>query len=119
MIESDPQRTNLRASLRTGEWDHREDEEKRTRAGTFGEPGQMKPLAGTDRSFYGFMLACPGCGRVSAIRAGKPKPAESPSWEITAGGRDDIGHLTLQPSLHSSGCCGWHGYLTNGTFTIC
>lgn len=59
-----------------------------------------------------WLLACPGCGRISAMRVGNPKPQKSPSWKLKDG-------KTLTPSINCTGCCGWHGYLTNGVFTPC
>ena len=75
-----------------------------------GEPGEFE-LWGTDHMF----LACPGCGWVSGMRVGNPKPALSPSWHMT--GPPDAPSLT--PSLNCTGCCGWHGYLTDGVFNPC
>lgn len=66
-----------------------------------------------------FVFACPGCGRFGSIRIGRPKPAESPSWEIVAGEASNPESLTLKPSINCVGCCGWHGYLTLGTFETC
>lgn len=62
-----------------------------------------------------WLVACPGCGDVSAMTVGYPKPADRPSWELT--GTDDA--PTLTPSVNCTGCCGWHGYLTAGVFRPC
>lgn len=64
-------------------------------------------------------FACPGCGQLGSIRAGNPKPAETPSWDIVSGTVDDVTTLTLSPSINCVGCCGWHGYLKNGVFESC
>lgn len=61
-------------------------------------------------------FACPGCGLFGGILCGKPKPAERPSWDIVKGDPADPSTLTLSPSIHCVGCCGWHGYLQNGVF---
>jgi hypothetical protein len=61
------------------------------------------------------LLACPGCGRVSGMTVGDPKPAAKPSWRIT--GLPDA--VTLEPSIDCRGCCGWHGFLTRGVYTVC
>lgn len=62
------------------------------------------------------MIACPGCGHVSGMEVGNPKPANSPSWLIIG----DVAKpesVTLEPSINCVGCCGWHGYLRNGVYT--
>jgi hypothetical protein len=100
-VTVDPKRTNLKAVpvvFPDADWypDYAE-------PGTFELSGELA------------ILACPGCGRVSGMRVGNPKPAKSPSWEMT--GTPDA--LTLRPSINCQGCCGWHGWLTNGTYTSC
>lgn len=60
-------------------------------------------------------LACPGCGYVSGISVGDPKPAQSPSWHLTG----DRSAPNLSPSVNCVGCCGWHGWLKNGVFESC
>lgn len=64
------------------------------------------------------LFACPGCGRMGSIRAERVKPP-SPSWQIVAGELAAPESLTLAPSIHCVGCCGWHGYLRNGVFESC
>lgn len=68
-------------------------------------------------------FACPGCaswGSIPCRKAGEAfDPRESNGWEITAGTLDDPTTLTLSPSIHCVGCCGWHGYLTDGVFRSC
>ena len=61
-------------------------------------------------------FTCPGCGQYGSIRAGHPKPEQSPSWDIVEGTLDDPATLTLSPSINCIGCCGWHGWLRNGVF---
>lgn len=77
-------------------------------------PGLARALGGDH-----LLFACPGCGRPGAIRAGRPKPVDRPSWEIVSGAIAEVTTLTLAPSIHCVGCCGWHGYLTAGTFISC
>lgn len=81
----------------------------------FAAPGGVEPRP---NSQY-LMIACPGCGDVSGMAVNHPKPAESPSWDIVAGDVNDPTTLSLHPSINCTGCCGWHGYLTNGVFTPC
>lgn len=81
----------------------------------YSEPGAIEVLQGGTH----LVNACPGCGRVSAIRVGNPKPVESPSWGIEGGSLDDVTKLTLRPSMNCTPCCGWHGYLTDGVFAPC
>lgn len=61
------------------------------------------------------MLSCPGCGRVSGMSVGNPKPVKSPSWLLMG----DPNTPTLAPSINCVGCCGWHGYLTDGVYASC
>lgn len=104
----DPKRTGVKAVLGSEEWPD----------GEYDEPGTMRKVANSDGSFYGFMIACPGCGRNSAMRVGEQKPALSPSWQAS-GNIDDVTTLTLTPSINCVGCCGWHGWLKNGVFQSC
>lgn len=65
------------------------------------------------------VVACPGCGRVSGMAVygpGEPKQ-ESPSWELTHP-INEPDKWTLSPSVNCVGCCGWHGWLKEGTFQI-
>lgn len=76
---------------------------------SFSEPGKV------DKTSFGpdfWLIACPGCGYVSGMRCGNPKPEKSPSWEI-------VNATTLKPSINCVGCCAWHGYLTDGVFKPC
>ena len=64
-------------------------------------------------------FGCPGCQRNGAIRCDYQKPADSPSWFVSSGDLEKPETLTLSPSINCVGCCGWHGYLTNGVFVSC
>lgn len=103
MTEKDPKRTGLKA-FKIDSWP--EDE--------YAELGACYKMDGDN-----FAFSCPGCGRFSGIRAGNPKPADSPSWHIDAGILEDPTTLTLSPSINCIGCCGWHGYMRNGVFESC
>ena len=72
----------------------------------YAEPGSFE-IVSNDL----MIIACPGCGRVSGMKVGYPKPCGSPSWENTGGAVP-----TLRPSINCVGCCGWHGHLTDGVF---
>ncbi len=86
----------------------------------YGEPGRCAMMrAEHDTTGDHLMLACPGCGQFAPIRVSSPKRAESPSWAIIAGSAADVATLSLTPSVHCVGCCGWHGYLTAGVFRPC
>lgn len=78
------------------------------------EPGAIRPFGPN-----AIAMACPGCGVVSAMDVGHPKPAHSPSWDIAAGDIEHPETLTLRPSIDCRGCCKWHGYLTNGEYVSC
>lgn len=75
----------------------------------FAEPGAVDKVSFAP-DFW--LVACPGCGHISAMRVGDPKPEETPSWRR-------IDDDTLKPSINCTGCCGWHGYLTYGNFKPC
>lgn len=81
--------------------------------GDTAEPGLIE--AKFDAGYI--ILSCPGCGHVSGMRVGNPKPEQTPSWRIAAG--DTAETLTLEPSINCIGCCGWHGYLRDGVFESC
>lgn len=83
--------------------------------GLIEEPGVCQPFPEDKR--LGF--CCPGCGKWGAVRVGSPKPVASPSWNIVSGTLEEPESLTLTPSIHCIGCCGWHGYLTSGIFVPC
>jgi hypothetical protein len=64
----------------------------------------------------GIGYSCAGCGKESFLpifRDGEKKP-DPQAWRWN-GSKD---RPTLRPSLLSR-CCGWHGYLTDGTFSEC
>lgn len=63
-------------------------------------------------------FACPGCGKFGSILVGLNKLEPNPSWKVESGTLDEL-NLTLSPSIHCIGCCGWHGYLRNGIFESC
>jgi hypothetical protein len=65
------------------------------------------------------MFACPGCGLWGGVNVGHPKPAQGPSWDVVKGNPADPAKLSLTPSIHCVGCCGWHGFLTEGVFRSC
>ena len=65
------------------------------------------------------LFSCPGCQQFGGIRVGNPKPEKAPSWKIEKGTREDPTTLTLTPSINCVGCCGWHGFLTDGVFQSC
>lgn len=101
-IEIDPKRTGLKATPTKFEL---VDDCLPDRA----EPGSFEM-----RTDF-VLLACPGCGRLSGMTAGYPKPSRKPSWEISG----DPATPTFNPSINCVGCCGWHGYLRNGVFESC
>lgn len=54
---------------------------------------------------------CPGCGRSAVLRIGGDV---RPRWIL-----ESAEPLTLSPSVHSVGCCGWHGFLRGGEWVSC
>jgi hypothetical protein len=82
-------------------------------------PGASRRMWPDDHGSGQLAFACPGCCRAGTIQTGQPKPQTTPSWAVVAGTIDDPKTLTLSPSIHCVGCCGWHGYLTNGVYVSC
>ncbi len=81
-------------------------------------PGECSIFIPTDVG-CSLMHGCPGCGKFGNITIGFSSKPESPSWLLTAGDKNDPATWTLAPSIFCKGCCGWHGYLTNGVFVSC
>lgn len=83
----------------------------------YAEPGacfEDKEMVYKDRLIF----ACPGCGRVGSIKAaGKVK--QDGYWQIVEGVLDRPSSLTLHPSIHCVGCCGWHGWINDGIWKSC
>lgn len=80
----------------------------------YAPPGSFELRLGEKGSYM--LLACPGCGRVSGMTVGDPKPdnGNGATWRLT--GPDDA--PTLNPSINCQGCCGWHGHLVSGVFKV-
>lgn len=83
----------------------------------YAAPGKARQLDQGDH----LLFACPGCGQTGAIRASHPKAdnGNGATWDITGGSLADVTTLTLSPSIHCVGCCGWHGHLVGGEFRSC
>lgn len=47
-------------------------------------------------------------------RGAPPEETPTPRWEVSGTGLAD---LTIKPSIHTQGGCGWHGFITNGVAT--
>lgn len=111
-MDIDPKRTGVRAR-EIPAFPSPADEKARF----FGEPGDMIRVLRfrAQNLLWGFNVACPGCGQFGAIAI---LPLEGPRWTVVGGSTDDVTTLSLQPSILKH-CCGWHGYLTNGTFVSC
>jgi hypothetical protein len=62
--------------------------------------------------------ACPGCGQVSGMKIGFRTKPDAPGWLLTVGDPDDAMTWTVIPSINCVGCCGWHGYLRAGVFSV-
>lgn len=83
-----------------------------------GAPGDFHHLTGRFDADVGIALACPGCGRPSYLPLAD-SASEGPLWTRTPG---PLATITLTPSIHHTadlGGCGWHGYLTAGSFAPC
>lgn len=86
-------------------------------------PGCLLPLSprAPGAPVPGYLLTCPGCGVQSGLYL-HPLDPYVPRWTVTAGSPERAEGLTLSPSIHhttAQGGCGWHGYLTAGTFRPC
>jgi hypothetical protein len=104
----DPRRTDLKARRVESLWDPEGGYLEFTEPGTYTLGERAEQL---------LVLACPGCGRVSGMTVGDPKPdnRNGATWLLT--GPADA--PTLQPSINCVGCCKWHGWLTAGVFRSC
>ncbi len=107
MIDKDPKRTGVKASLIPVEFPPVYFDEQNRMCGPPGAFLARSPANSPDH----WILCCPGCGE-----AGSPK--DGAKWTATQGNFDDVTTLTLSPSV-AMGCCGWHGYLRNGVFESC
>ena len=84
-------------------------------------PGDAVPTERADGSPAGFIFRCPGCGAQTCLGLA-PRLDDAPAWHVTAGDPRTGSGLSLSPSIHHTtalGGCGWHGYLTAGSFTPC
>lgn len=105
MIERDPKRTGVKASLIPWNSPPMECPDGRW----FGPPGAFMDLVDIGLPNK-WVLCCPGCGELGSPRKGA-------SWTATKGSFADVTTLTLRPSIAKS-CCGWHGYLNSGVFEL-
>lgn len=64
----------------------------------------------------GMIVACPGCGGLSALSFAN-SPGAEPGKTWTWDGDHDA--PTLTPSVWMKNECGWHGYLTKGEWRPC
>lgn len=109
-MEINPKRTGVKAR-EIPKWPQPMTED----AKHFGEPGDMirELRHNASEVLWGFNFSCPGCGKFLAIPL---FPIQGTKWVVTAGSVDDVTTLTLSPSIHCIGCCGWHGWLQKGIF---
>jgi len=63
----------------------------------------------------GMAFTCPECGQEGWIPFTIEGVVSNHKWDWNASKEKP----TLKPSLLSTGCCGWHGYLTDGVFNKC
>ncbi len=61
--------------------------------------------------FKRLLFKCPGCGEVASIPISMEGSGKDWKWD---GNKESP---TLNPSIHSVGCCGWHGWLRGGIFS--
>lgn len=109
MTEKNPTRTGVKAVLIPDDPDTKWLDRK--------EPGLMyRTYRQDEKTIASFLIACPGCGEWGGVAIGEPQREGGPVWQVTGGSVEDVTTLTLHPSIHCVGCCGWHGYLQNGVF---
>ena len=77
------------------------------------ENGDYCFVSDTSNNTAGIAIKCPGCGSESYLSVKKDYPP--PNWEWN--GNEE--KPTLTPSVHSVGCCGWHGWLRDGEWVKC
>lgn len=82
----------------------------------YGRPGGVLSRSGEREYADTLAFNCPGCGRFGSIRCTHPKDVGGRSWDIVKGSLREPKTLTLAPPIRCVGCCGWHGYLTDGVF---
>lgn len=81
------------------------------------EPGDFSYASNSSDEVAGLCIKCPGCGAESYLQfANTATTVEHGSKWSWDGNRIEP---TLSPSVHSVGCCGWHGYLRNGKWESC
>jgi len=81
----------------------------------YAEPGSCYPDKENTYNDH-LLFACPGCGKVGSIPVRHPKAKET--WDLVAGTISQPDSLTLAPSVHCVGCCGWHGFLCGGNWQL-
>ncbi len=82
----------------------------------YAEPGLGAIFAPTEEG-CALHHTCPGCGHFGGIGICFGEKKEH-CWKLVSGDKTDPTTWTLAPSIFCKGCCGWHGYLTNGVFTV-
>lgn len=80
------------------------------------DPGDFCYTSNQAGETAGMMIKCPGCGAESYLQFTNTSTTvdHGPKWDWD-GNRSQP---TLTPSVHSTGCCGWHGFLRNGIWSI-
>mgnify|MGYP006908306056 CR=1 FL=1 len=80
-------------------------------------PGDWCYVSNSQEETSGMVIRCPGCGAKSWLQfeGTSTTVSQGAKWKWD-GNRE---HPTLKPSVHSTGCCGWHGWLTNGEWKEC
>lgn len=87
------------------------------RTGAF-EPGDVMTMTDeVDGPVTALGFGCPGCGGASILHLGSGPDRHT--WQVTGGDPSKPESLSVRPSIHHSGGCGWHGYLTDGVFAPC
>lgn len=82
-------------------------------------PGDVEALA-IDGVVWGYGFACPGCGSKSFLALSGENP--EPRWTVVGGDVARPESVSLTPSIlhdRAKGGCGYHGYLTAGSFVPC
>jgi hypothetical protein len=99
------------------------------------EPGDIWRIEWHSGGFAGYAICCPKCGAVhhwtSANNCEQGPKCEHCHCTHVCSDKGQLGScwtwagsaeentLSAHPSLHASGACGWHGYLTDGELKEC
>ena len=75
-------------------------------------PGDWSYTSNSSNETAGMCILCPGCGAESYLQFANTSSTVDSGSKWNWDGNREL--PTLTPSVHSTGCCGWHGFLKQG-----